>query len=400
VAELVVRVFNVGFGDATLVSVPEGSGANTVTRHVLFDLGNSLADEGSDNAPFEVVLDAIDEILGGEPLDLYVMTHEHMDHVQGPLYLKQKRPPGLAARHVWMTASAEGDAYYGRFPSAEKERSLAVDRFAALKGIAQLLAADDELIKTMLWNNGGLESLGLSSGVTADCVDAIRGLADEGPHYMFHGADLEGTHPFEDAQLSIWGPEEDTSIYYGRFRPLAFNAEDVESGTRNALVRPPPGVDAGAFYDLVERRENGWVESLLAIDRAANNTSLVVALEWEGWRLLFPGDAERRAWKEMDKRSLLQPVHFLKVSHHGSENGTPIVDLLEKVMPAAAPDGRPRFAAISTHHDAYSGVPDDATRDLLAERCSVASTEPLDPGTPLEYRFSDDGTATGPDPQV
>jgi hypothetical protein len=54
-------------------------------------------------------------------------------------------------------------------------------------------------------------------------------------------------------------------------------------------------VDAGAFYDLVESRRRGFEDNLLAIDAANNNTSVVLLLEWRGWRLLFPGDAEVRS---------------------------------------------------------------------------------------------------------
>ncbi len=36
------------------------------------------------------VLGDIQQQLDGAPLDLYINTHEHMDHIQGPLYGAQK----------------------------------------------------------------------------------------------------------------------------------------------------------------------------------------------------------------------------------------------------------------------------------------------------------------------
>jgi beta-lactamase superfamily II metal-dependent hydrolase len=134
---------------------------------------------------------------------------------------------------------------------------------------------------------------------------------------------------------------------------------------------PPPGVDGEAFYNLVERRRSGVFDNLLAIDKAANNSSVVFRLEWRGWKLLFPGDAEERAWQEMGKLdpSPLKAVHFLKVGHHGSHNGTPTGDLLERILPLQAPDARPRSALVSTHDGTYSGVPHAETLAEIAERC-------------------------------
>ena len=41
--ELRVRVYNVRFGDAILVTVPEAvAGGGTEIRHILFDVGNAL----------------------------------------------------------------------------------------------------------------------------------------------------------------------------------------------------------------------------------------------------------------------------------------------------------------------------------------------------------------------
>ena len=35
----------------------------------------------------------------------------------------------------------------------------------------------------------------------------------------------------------------------------------------------------------------------------------------------------------MDKLGLVEPVHFLKVSHHGSHTGMPPEDIVEKLLP-------------------------------------------------------------------
>lgn len=53
----------------------------------------------------------------------------------------------------------------------------------------------------------------------------------------------------------------------------------------------------------------------------------------------------------MARVGVLKPVHFLKVSHHGSHNGTPADDVFEAILPAAPPDNRKRQAVISTWED-------------------------------------------------
>jgi beta-lactamase superfamily II metal-dependent hydrolase len=376
-----VRAYNVRFGDALLVSVPDRDAAGAVTvRHVLIDVGNVLAGSGGEDEVFAPVLADVVAELDGEPLDLYVMTHEHMDHVQGLLWAKQKQGIDLKARHAWLTASAAPD-YYEHHPEARKKR-LAME--AEYRRIALFLSAaarePGPVVRALLLNNNPRS--------TADCVAHLRGVG-ETTTYVHRGADLAGAHPFAEARFAIWGPEEDTSIYYGAFRPLALGlaaaggggaaaegaaaaaGAGAEAPPRLVTPLPPPGVDGEAFYNLVERRRSGVFDNLLAIDKAANNSSVVFSLEWRNWRLLFPGDAEERAWQEMGKLdpSPLEPVHFLKVGHHGSHNGTPTGALLERILPLQALDARPRSALVSTHDGTYSGVPHAETLAEIAERC-------------------------------
>jgi beta-lactamase superfamily II metal-dependent hydrolase len=112
-------------------------------------------------------------------------------------------------------------------------------------------------------------------------------------------------------------------------------------------------------------------DNLLSIDQAANDTSIVFLLKWRGWRLLFPGDAEERSWREMGKRGLLSSVHFLKVGHHGSHNGTPGSPLLDTLLPLQPDAGRARKALVSTHEGTYNNVPDGRTLEELSRRCEV-----------------------------
>ncbi|HEX7312938.1 MAG TPA: hypothetical protein VF297_03410 [Pyrinomonadaceae bacterium] len=384
--KLRVRVYNVRFGDAILVSVPDRDGSKTVTRHILIDVGNVLSGVGGVDTVFEPVVRDVLKVLDGQPLDLYIMTHEHLDHVQGLFYAHTKNPLDIPVNYAWLTASAEAD-YYTRFPDAKKRRIAAL---AAYDAMEKFLAASPETARefpkmaALMVNNNPRS--------TEQCIEYLRKLAKKKTTYVYRGRDLKGRHPFKEARFSIWAPEEETTDYYGPFQPMALGVTS-DGGPRArpsvTLPLPPSGVDAGAFYSLVAARRQGYCDNMLTIDAANNNTSVVFCLEWRGWKLLFPGDAEERSWKTMNKKGVLEPVHFLKVGHHGSRNATPHTDLLEKILPKKRPDQRPRSAAVSTCLNSYPGVPHDETLNEIGQRCKLYSVldKPLADGDYMDIFF-------------
>jgi beta-lactamase superfamily II metal-dependent hydrolase len=393
--KLVVRMYNVRFGDAILITVPDKnpSTGRTTTRRILVDVGNSPSGVGTagggDDVVFEDVVGNILDQLDGEPLDLYVMTHEHLDHTQGLFFASAKLPDldiahRLKVRHVWLTASADPDYYTnGKHPEAEKQKRNFVEMYRRVAALmASRPAAATREFNAMLANNDPTK--------TGECVEYLRTLNPDKTHYIHRTAKLRGTHPFREAKLSVWAPEEDTADYYGQFQPLDAGAVPIPAaGAKRTPVAdplPPPGVDVGAFLGLVDARRNGIADNLLAIDKAANNTSIVFALEWRGWRLLFAGDAEIRSWKTMAREGVLKPVHFLKVSHHGSHNGTPTDAIFDAILPAVAPDNRRRRAAISTWRKTYSGIPHTPTNTRIKTRATLQST--LDDPNKLFYEVT------------
>lgn len=398
---LTVRLYNVHFGDAILVTVPDRDPKThkVTTRRILIDVGNAPkvagTGEGGDEGVFEAVIANILDELDGKPLDLYVMTHEHLDHVKGLFYASAKLPTlkfdkRFKVNRVWLTASAHPDYYdEDKHPNAKKKK---LEFDAMYRRLATFLtlhpAAAPSGLMEILANNDPTK--------TTQCVEFLRKLNTKKTTYVYRGMKMKGTHPFKEAKLSVWAPEEDTSDYYGTFHnldggavPLAADGAAAGAGAAGAGAagaaaarpvgarpnpQPPSGVDVGAFLNLVEARRNGIADNLLAIDQAANNSSIVFSLEWRGWRLLFPGDAEVRSWKTMNKKKVLQPVHFLKVAHHGSHNGTPTDAIFDAILPAVDPDGRNRLAAISTWPDTYSGIPHTPTNTRLSSRATLFST--------------------------
>jgi hypothetical protein len=95
----------------------------------------------------------------------------------------------------------------------------------------------------------------------------------------------------------------------------------------------------------------------VALDKAVNGTSLVIALEIGDQVLLFPADAQWGSWKRIldddELRELVKRTTFLKVGHHGSHNATPrdLVELLAERRDGLA-------AMVSTHTmDRWPSIP-------------------------------------------
>jgi beta-lactamase superfamily II metal-dependent hydrolase len=401
---LTVRFYNVRFGDAILITVPDRNPKTkkVTKRRILIDFGNAptvASPEGGDDSVFKPVVDDLIQELGGKPIDLYVMTHEHLDHVQGLPHADKKTHPNgelatkLPIDYAWLTGSARED-YYEDHPDAKKKKLAFIEMYEKIERHLKL-AGEDQLApfrRFLAINN---------PASTKQCVEFLRTVARKKTSYVHRSvgkpADgtplfkVKGTHPFKEARFEIWAPEEDTSDYYGKFQPLSLGEAASSAGVAAEAAAPPlppPGVDAGAFYNLVDTRLSGIGDNMLAIDQAENNTSVVFLIEWRKWRLLFAGDAEIRSWQTMGREGVLKPVHFLKVSHHGSHNGTPEDDLFEAILPKKAPDERQRTACISTWMNTYPGIPHAATNKRLKSRCDFHTTldDPDEPFYEVDFK--------------
>ena len=94
----------------------------------------------------------------------------------------------------------------------------------------------------------------------------------------------------------------------------------------------------------------------------------------------------------MDSLGLVEPVHFLKVSHHGSHTGMPPDEILENLLPMPMAGATKPRAAVSTYPKTYKGVPDDTTTKQLSQRAVLTSTRELPAGALfIEYTFSSTG---------
>jgi beta-lactamase superfamily II metal-dependent hydrolase len=108
-----------------------------------------------------------------------------------------------------------------------------------------------------------------------------------------------------------------------------------------------------------------------------NNSSIVVAIKYKGWKIVFPGDLEKSAWLKLlgnqNFKDLIKDTSFFIASHHGHSSGY-CKEIFENM-------GKPHFNIVSAHKrdesvdSAYSssdnarGVKhNDETRYMLSTR--------------------------------
>ncbi len=378
-----VRVYNVRFGDCVLLSIGEGS----AERHALFDFGNApsgVHNEGGRNDVFAPIAKDIRDRTGAR-LHLVVMSHEHLDHMEG--FLDQKSVfDGIQVDEVWMSVMSAPD-YYRRFPDCQPEKKAR----AALAGLAHAWDASGRFndlspsVRAMIANN----VLSVSNPGRVDFVRKLTGTA-RGTKYQYRTSKLSRTHPLgRGVSVEVLAPEQRSSAYYPKRRgglwldvAARFGGAEIEGATTlgRAQRAAPRHVAPDEFERLRDDVADLDVNDLLAIDKAANNTSLVVRVTVGGKVMFFPGDAEQESWAIMKTKGLLGPVDLLKVAHHGSVNGMPYDGAESVVDDMLRPDGT-TVAVVSTCRGVYgksaeTAIPHRRLMALLKSRCArVIDTE-------------------------
>jgi len=378
-----VRVYNVRFGDCVLVSLELRGGE----KHILVDFGNAPAmvrKKGGKNDVFAPIAADIAKRTGGT-IDLLIMSHEHLDHMEG-FFSEKKVFDRFTVKDVWMSLMSAPD-YYKRYPDCEPERKarLALNELAMRWNLQGRLAWLPESVVSLIANN-------ILSVSNSERIDYVRQLAEDRKrvHYLARGMSTSKLHTLGgDVEIEILGPERNASVYYGDgghgfwLTAAAHFGKPSSRGTisRNRHgSRCPRHISMEEFEQLKDDVAEMDVNDLLAIDKAANNTSLVLRINVGGKTLIFPGDAEQESWAVMKSKGLIGAVDVLKIAHHGSLNGMPfegngsILDLLLK------PRGK-TTAIVSTCSGVYgttsdTEIPNQRLMELLLKRCGkVINTE-------------------------
>lgn len=419
--ELLVRLYNVGLGDCIYLRVPDVEDS----VHILIDCGNKFSELellGEHIAKLKKELPTADG--GKKRLNLLVVTHPHEDHHKG---FEEEFFKDLKIEHIWLSP-----AFDRLNPNAQGFHALQDAARRALQSLSETAFGD------MKDQVGELLSLSKEEAIDMLCniLPEANGIE---PLYVTADTPQEKLKIFEDEKikLNVLGPMSDIDAYYLGGEGLINTANQLTSQSLAdgymAIFQPPESKEVDfpkniSSQDFIQLRSRIHSNALAAAEIAGhvvNNLSVVLLLEWRGRRLLFPGDAEWKSaykgkvkagtsngswnvmWKE-HRADLSQPLDFLKIGHHGSENATPwtpkkskkgeshpINQILDALLPLPPAGQSPEAQAVASTQRTtrWPSIPDP---ELLAEIGKrVANTR-------LEYLEDSEGThvpANTPQPQ-
>ena len=343
--QLSVRMYDVGFGDAFLLQIPDGNR----TRRVLFDCGSIEASNAG--GPMKgcvqrIIADATDPD-GVARIDVVVATHRHKDHVSG---FANGAWAGVEVKEVWMP--------WTEHPTDKEARRIRELQSKLAAGLNAALAAAPAAV-----NAAAAAERAVAAGIVANALVLSNEPAMTTLHSGFAGQPVRRFLPVREAgarlletdalpgvRVHVLGPSRDPEVIRDMDPPkgesyLRLRAAIAdETGTtvppfaHEFIVDDPSGTWTFLPTDAERIAQAGSLSELavaVALDKAVNGTSLMLLLDVAGTYLLFPGDAQWGTWLNVlddpEWRTLLERVSFYKIGHHGSHNATPrrfVADLL------------------------------------------------------------------------
>jgi beta-lactamase superfamily II metal-dependent hydrolase len=325
-----VRMYNVGFGDSFLVSVPTPDR----TLQILFDCGSHSGGPGPRKVE-EVVRDVIKDVtVKGKPrIDVVIATHRHQDHVSG---FQSELWSSVEVGEVWMPWTEDPEDPKGRRVLGTQS-SLAAHLATAMA----TLGLEEEVVgiaKNSLTNAKAMRTLheGFSGQPERRFLPP-----PERSKCSFCPACLPGV------KVHVLGPSRDPDVIRDMDPPAAESylrlqlakgrgADEATLPFRPNWVVPQSVFDIERPYLCLKTAEVGRIINLgqgeefelaVALDKAVNGTSLMIMLQIGQSYLLFPGDAQWGTWStalsDPGWRMLMAKTTFLKVGHHGSHNASP-----------------------------------------------------------------------------
>ncbi len=414
--KLLVRLYNVGLGDCIYLRVPDGG----EHRHILIDCGNKFGSAGDLRAAIhdlETRLPPLDSDPGKKQLDVLVVTHAHEDHVRG---FDRTVFENIHIDHLWLSTAM--DPNHRQVEEAQARQAFAVSTLENLRRSA-LSPAVADLVDSLY---------GLSKGEALETLTkGLLGANGVPPLYVHADTPKDDLDLFtaEGTRLRVLAPMDDIDHFYvGRTHEALTGFQAFTKSMAERSPRPPDAeeeeeeeqwprnISRADFLRLRQRLSLNALSFVLKQGHLVNNTSVVLLLEWRGRRLVFTGDAEVKtsfrgelkkgcsngSWNvmwAMQHDALKEPVDFLKVGHHGSDNATPwTVKTVKKIdgdgreehpinriLDALLPPGEnpTALAVVSTRRTkSYRRIPDPGLMEELGQRVSNVRCyhEPTDKG--------------------
>jgi hypothetical protein len=443
-----IRMYRQGLGDCFLLSFLKGRGEHV---HVMIDCGVVLGTSEPGTVMTKVAED-LKRTTGGK-VDVLVITHEHWDHLSG--FDKSQAGAvfaGIEFGALWLAwTEEEGNAVADRLRAEREKKKAAAKkakeisekrgltaqaaRMAGVLGFfgAKAAGVSDEsedgggtagalaflkrkCAPTILKTGGkpgtipGVEGVRVYVLGPPDDADAFK---KTNPH-KGEGYELGGNAiGLTDAFLAAFDPKDERAHPFMKAlrRPakeLRLHLAAAKAATAKAASRtsaPPPKAGLDWYADpanLWRNIDDAWLATgerlALQLDNATNNTSLVLAFEFEGSNdvLLFVGDAQTGNWRSWDlckwtlkekdgetrevtAEDLLNRTVFYKVGHHGSRNATMREKGLERMASGRLAAVIPVDTRVAHEVKGWEDMPLPAIRTRLKEKCAVIFQSDMEP---------------------
>jgi hypothetical protein len=345
---LTVRAYNVLFGDCILLSWDEDDGEH----HAWVDFGNLSTEP---NVMFDAIYDDVLAQTGGR-LDLVLVTHRHLDHLEGFYTCRQRFRRDFQVDRLW---------HAHVIPALDDVFKLAADAMVAL--LPQSALSGEGEISRLYHNNYYL--------TTGDRMAAIIQSFPAGSVHAIHRQlDLRAEQALPPRmrrmRIQVLAPEQDSGLYLQSLQEglaarqaLQRSFDALPAGASRPATQSPRQASAEAagyvflpkladFARLRRQLRTGGVGTLAAVDTTRNNTSVVTKWIYDGSiTLLLTGDAELMSWSIMRRNGADFAADLLKVGHHGSINASPPWSF-ERVFPQVQASNA---VLLSTDHTAFTG---------------------------------------------
>ena len=364
-----IRMYNVGFGDCFLLFIPWARGH----KKIAIDCGSLKNNGHTINEIADQLINDVRDESGVARIDVLVMSHRHADHISG--YTNPKWSE-VEVGEVWMPwlesrDDPEAKTVQKRQRAAALALETAVTKFALDKELADVAfnakSNDDSLdvlhrgfakrIKPGFFPKGRSIVERIPSAIQSTNIE-IFVLGPPRERGALNRADPPAS------QILLTGYRDDSDqLNPEKHRPFS---EDWEDESYYVGDFDKSEVDRAAakstMYELAAAE----------LDAELNNTSLILIFRVGDEYLLFPGDAQWGPWETVldddDAVELLRKVTFIKISHHGSHNGTP-KKLLEGILGTKNKrNGVVRAMISMTPYSKWKDIPHKPILDTLAKR--------------------------------
>ncbi|MEP6598981.1 MAG: hypothetical protein ABJB98_05970 [Actinomycetota bacterium] len=340
-----VRMYNVGFGDAFLVTARKGR----QTWRMIVDCG--VHAHGRARPLEDSVKAIIDDLRGTDPaamphVDVIVATHHHADHIAGFALDAWQQ---VAVDEVWVPFVED--------PNDKDAKALRQAQEGVTNRLLGLIEHRAHGLDPGAWPDAltSAKWLAVNSFGNARATDRLLGRNGLGFAKAHTVRYLPSTNPDEqiiattikDVRVHVLGPSRDPAFLKHMDPPAQAGWLTLDSDTTpvavsdKTLFATPFIMDAAAcqrdfpqlaaahqsLKHLDQLNDAGLLAAASILERSVNNTSVFFVLDVGGLHLVFPGDSQQGAWDHVlsdpDSESLVSSAAFYKIAHHGSGNGTP-----------------------------------------------------------------------------